>query len=223
MFPFPFSFIGSVVPDVPVERIANAKAMDINGVDQYIMSSGSNSSTNITISFWIKISETPTLSFGGLIAGQSGTTADYTGGFAISNSGGMFLQGVAGFGSYRILWSDVVDGAWHHVALTRTNTNLYGYVDGASAGSQLSSPSAAVSSFDNIWIGCRSYNGTPTTYLSKPFSIDEVAIFNTALSGSKIQQIYDATAVVGGVPQTANLFTGGLDSSLVYWNRMGDS
>jgi len=53
--------------------------------------------------------------------------------------------------------------------------------------------------------------------------IDEVAIFNTALSAEKITQIYDATAVVGGVPQTANLFTGGLDSSLVYWNRMGDS
>jgi hypothetical protein len=61
-----------------------------------------------------------------------------------------------------------------------------------------------------------SFNGTDQY-------IDEVAIFNTALSASKIQQIYDATAVVGGVPQTANLFTGGLDSSLVYWNRMGDS
>ena len=53
--------------------------------------------------------------------------------------------------------------------------------------------------------------------------IDEVAVFNTALSASKIQQIYNATAVVGGVPQTANLFKGGLDTSLVYWNRMGDS
>ena len=53
--------------------------------------------------------------------------------------------------------------------------------------------------------------------------LDEVAIFNKALLGPKIKQIYDATAVVGGVPQTANLFTGGLDTSLVYWNRMGDS
>lgn len=222
MFPFPFSFLAAAA-DIPVEQIANAEAMDINGIDQYIMSSGSNSSTNITISFWIKISETPTLSFGGLIAGQSGTTADYTGGFSISNNAGMFLGRNGGFGEYRIPWSAVVNGAWHHVAFTRTNNNLYGYVDGASAGSQISSPSATVSNFDNIWIGCRSYNGTPTTYLSKPFSIDEVAIFNTELSPEKITQIYSATAVVGGVPQTANLFTGGLDTSLVYWNRMGDS
>ena len=44
-----------------------------------------------------------------------------------------------------------------------------------------------------------------------------------ALSADKIRQIYNATAVVNGVTQTANLFTGGLDTSLVYWNRMGDS
>ena len=53
--------------------------------------------------------------------------------------------------------------------------------------------------------------------------IDEVAIFNKALSGPKIKQIYDATAVVSAEVKTANLFTGGLDTSLVYWNRMGDS
>ena len=53
--------------------------------------------------------------------------------------------------------------------------------------------------------------------------LDEVAIFNRALSGPKIKQIYDATAVVSGEVKTANLFTGGLDTSLVYWNRMGDS
>ena len=199
----------------------NNAAMNINGVDQYIMSSGSNSSTDITISFWIKISETPTLSFGGLIAGQSGTTADYTGGFSISNNAGMFLGRNGGFGEYRIPWSAVVDGAWHHVVFTRTNTNLYGYVDGASAGSQISSPSATVSNFDNIWIGCRSYNGTPTTYLSKPFSIDEVAIFNKDLSLSEVGLIYDATNDNPG--KTGDLFTGGLGSSLVYWNRMGDS
>ena len=36
MFPFPFSFLGSVVPDVPVDRIANAEAMSFNGTDAYI-------------------------------------------------------------------------------------------------------------------------------------------------------------------------------------------
>ena len=35
MFPFPFSFLGSaIVPDIPVDRIANAEAMSFNGIDK---------------------------------------------------------------------------------------------------------------------------------------------------------------------------------------------
>ena len=75
---------------------------------------------------------------------------------------------------------------------------------------------------EDLFIGARNLNGV-TDGMFMIGSMDEVAIFNTALSDEKITQIYDATAVVGGVPQTANLFTGGLSSSLVYWNRMGDS
>ena len=42
MFPFPFSFLGSVVPDIPVDRIANTEAMSFNGTDQYINVGDSN-------------------------------------------------------------------------------------------------------------------------------------------------------------------------------------
>ena len=52
--------------------------------------------------------------------------------------------------------------------------------------------------------------------------LDEIAIFNREIDGDKILEIYQATAVVSGVPQTANLFSGGLNSSIIYWNRMGD-
>ena len=52
-------------------------------------------------------------------------------------------------------------------------------------------------------------------------SIDELAIFNKALSLSEVELIYNATNDNPG--KTGDLFTGGLDSSLVYWNRMGDS
>ena len=55
-------------------------------------------------------------------------------------------------------------------------------------------------------------------------SIDEVAVFNTALSSCDIKGIYDATTTVSGQPKSANL----LDANTtipdpVYWNRMGDS
>ena len=98
-----------------------------------------------------------------------------------------------------------------------TNDRLKAYVDGNLITFSSVSSTTLLTSTNDLLLGFAPagayFNG----------QIDEVAIFNKALSANKIQQIYDATAVVDGVPQTANLFTGGLDTSLVYWNRMGDS
>ena len=50
--------------------------------------------------------------------------------------------------------------------------------------------------------------------------MDEVAIWNKALELEDVQTIYNATNNNPG--KCANLFTAGLDSGLVFWNRMGD-
>ena len=50
--------------------------------------------------------------------------------------------------------------------------------------------------------------------------MDEVAIWNKALELADVQTIYNSTNDNPG--KCANLFTGGLGSGLVYWNRMGD-
>ena len=55
-------------------------------------------------------------------------------------------------------------------------------------------------------------------------SIDEVAVWDSALSSCDIKGIYEATTTVNGQPKSANL----LDANTtipapVYWNRMGDS
>ena len=47
--------------------------------------------------------------------------------------------------------------------------------------------------------------------------IDEVGIWNTALTSTQVQSIYDAT----GTNLTNDLTTVSGDN-LVYWNRMGD-
>ena len=74
MFPFPFSFLGSVVPDVPVEQIANAEAMSFNGVDGYFTTNSIFSALDglqkMTLSVWVK----PTnLNFRHIITIASGT------------------------------------------------------------------------------------------------------------------------------------------------------
>jgi hypothetical protein len=229
MFPFPFSFTVGV-PDIPVDRIANAQAMSFNGTDQYI-SAGTSSDLNFertdtfSISAWINIE---TLQIGGIFAKDV---------FSPLQGYNLFLNNsirfyIAGTGYIQINGSQTLSTSqWYHIAVTYDgSSNVSGiklYVNGVEDTSTTSSGTTVTGSIQNVEpprIGVRDKNGSsPDPRYFFNGNIDEVAVFNTALSASKIQQIYNATAVVGGVPQTANLFTGGLDTSLVYWNRMGDS
>ena len=213
MFPFPFSFISGAVPDVPVEQIANAEAMSFNGTDAYIAINNNtilNSiSDSVSISQWIKFSGTSQqyiTSFGNDYGTNVAVGKFY---FVFRNTSNTQIQLASN--------STINDGNWHHVVGVKTTSNITIYIDGVLDKTDTTGDVGRTSTRSNaigaLYDGSINFNG----------SIDEVAIFNTALSASKIQQIYDATAVVDGVPQTANLFTGGLSSSLVYWNRMGDS
>ena len=228
MFPFPFSFIASAA-DIPVERIANAKAMSFNGTDAYVDAGtsignliGDNYTGSLSASLWFKRSSNTTE---GLIAFTTTSWGEFNViayqdkiRFAI-NLGGYYIDydSAAGY---------VYDTNWHHLAVVMTPnasvTDIKMYFDGQLLAITPGGSSPTPVNLDfaglNLFIGA--FDSTSYSFNGQ---IDEVAIFNKELSASKIQQIYDATAVVGGVPQTANLFTGGLSSSLVYWNRMGDS
>ena len=209
MFPFPFSFIGSAVPDIPVEQIANAEAMSFNGTDQYVAFPATPNTGDITISFWVKYS-----------TGYMTYVASGDGVFRYLRFAYQF--GKLSFNSGNInydLTTDIKDGNWHHVVVTynRSESTVRGYTDGSLSETHTNKTYGPNNNIQTIGAN----NTGSTGYFNG--EIDEFAVFNTTLSASKIQQIYDATAVVNGVPQTANLFTGGLSSSLVYWNRMGDS
>ena len=208
MFPFPFSFLSGAAPDVPVDRIANAKAMSFNGTDAYIKTSNSTAYSSYSISCWINAD---TFSNFTRLVSLDSTNHRFLG---LHGDGTLISGYKTGGWSELFTTSTITIGSWNHIVLVDDGTNTKIYVNKVE---NILSNSIAVDG-PNYYIG--SYEGTGNFFNG---SIDEVAIFNTALSAEKITQIYDATAVVGGVPQTANLFTGGLDSSLVYWNRMGDS
>jgi len=224
MFPFPFSFLGSaIVPDVPVERIANAEAMSFNGTDAY-MNAGSSTELqitgDITVSAWFKTSNSGSaLTIAGRGAHYSSSLSSWAL-FKRSNNGLAVQLRVGNAFVYALSPSTTYnDGNWHHICFTRKTSSgdLKLYIDGGLSVTTTGITGVMQNETKETWIG----GATDGYYFNG--EIDEVAIFNTALSANKIQQIYDATAVVDGVPQTANLFTGGLSSSLVYWNRMGDS
>ena len=232
MFPFPFSFLGSVVPDVPVDQIANAEAMSFNGTDAYIDAGDSDNFTfgngatdsPFSISAWVNMDDATKFR----IVNKYNVNNPKEWLFAVGGDDTLRLnlydnsnQHYIGRKSTSTLTS--YQGQWIHLACTYDGSSSVNgiklYLNGSRLG-ETDNTSGGYVAMENTtqpvligWQGNDYANG----------KIDEVAIFNKALSANKIQQIYDATAVVGGVPQTANLFTGGLDTSLVYWNRMGDS
>ena len=217
MFPFPFSFIVGV-PDIPVDQIANAQAMSFNGTDQYIeviYNSIFNQSV-YSFSFWLKNNINSGASNDGIITADSSTR-----GWSILQDNQTFKvnPNILAGGYLHTANFFNTTGAWIHCAITFDGTTLTVYKNGTSVNSTSSGTLNLNANNNNLTIGYNNFSSG--RYFNG--SIDEVAIFNTALSAEKITQIYNATAVVGGVPQTANLFTGGLSSSLVYWNRMGDS
>jgi len=107
------------------------------------------------------------------------------------------------------------DGNWHHLVVTYDQSSLKVYIDGNLEATP-SLPSSNYATSSGLTIGSWSDNNR---YFNG--SIDEVAVFNKALSLSEVGLIYDATNDNPG--KAGDLFTGGLGSSLVYWNRMGDS
>ncbi len=219
MFPFPFSFIAPEA-DIPVEQIANAEAMSFNGTDNFISASGNDILGDKTVSLWFysdNIATTPAVSSTLFEIQPVPNSDDYLriwqfGNRILASSGPVSANGNSS--------STLLSNTWYHLVVTKTTTNVTNiYIDGVND-TQTPNATLAFTAGDN---GDTIIGRSATAGKFFKGKIDEVAIFNTALSAEKITQIYDATAVVGGVPQTANLFTGGLSSSLVYWNRMGDS
>ena len=212
MFPFPFSFIGAGEAPTPpeLELIDNNFAMEFNGTDEYVSiynSSDMQITGALTISAWVKTTSSTYQSI--LIKGTSVSAADYY--FRIQDTGLIRLR--LGNVNYGIGTTSVKDGNWHHVCVVYIpSTSITYYVDGSQDSQTTSSiPAAITNSYSNIEIGgIQNFNG----------DIDEVAVWNKALELADIQTIYNATNDNPG--KCANLWSGGLGTGLVYWNRMGD-
>jgi len=226
------------VTDTPVEQIANAEAMSFDGTSQFINTNASLTGSDFTLSYWVNADGVYSAwSYHAPVTMRpSNNQPNQSIGIFYTKSSNLYplLQANdstdANYSSYTAEGLGSFSGlGWKHIVYTYDNTTrqVYLYVNGVQQnwtnfGGTSTTPYlillSTITGYSELWIGA---TYSPANYFGG--KIDEVALFNTKLSASKIQQIYDATAVVNGVPQTANLFTGGLSSSLVYWNRMGDS
>lgn len=197
-----------------IAAIDNNNTMTFNDADQYIqLSNEVNHGTTNTLSFWINSSNTGTRDIFG---------ANTNGGYllkALNASNTVSYRTSAGARTFDLSGlssNPMKDGDWHHIAFTRNSSNLIQlYVDGSPVGS-------AQSLTGNTLFEIIGANYGKTVFFDG--KLDEVAVWNTALSSCDVKGIYDATTTVSGQPKTANL----LDANTtvpapVYWNRMGDS
>ena len=117
----------------------------------------------------------------------------------------------------------VADGNWHHVIGVRESGNIKLYLDGSLVSTQTDS-TGNIDSTDPLIIGAGMNASTGVVGNFYDGKIDEVAIWNAALSSDAITEIYNATANNTGKVLDLNTDTGNYTSSanLQYWNRLGD-
>ena len=204
---------------VSVDLIANNYAMSFNGTDQYVSAdttlSGLGISTAFSVSTWFNSSDLGL--YDTIISAPTGAAAWDSGfGLQIVNSKLRFWinkWNSAGTPGSHVDSVTLSSNTWYHAVGTfDSNTGIKLYINAGTPSSNTQTILDGLSNPINIGVSISLY------YFKG--SIDEVAIWSRALESAEIQRIYNATANNPG--KTANLFTGGLNNSLVYWNRMGD-
>jgi hypothetical protein len=137
--------------------------------------------------------------------------------YAKSSLKNRFEYGIRGSGGQNTVPSpvtnatDVPPNVWYHVTLTSEGTTAKFYLNGSLLHTGTSGTTYSASG-NSVKIGkwyAVNYEFTG--------NIDEVAVWNKALTATQVQSIYDAT----DTNLTKDLST--IESSnLKYWNRMGD-
>jgi len=147
---------------------------------------GNNSSNNssvISVSLWFKT------------AGHSGTAALINNGGANSGETGYFL-GLTSNGYIRLNLSASVDGTinyadgnWHNVVMTLNNGSYNVYIDGNTTPVLTGSQSFTGTATRPTWIGQFSYTASNLEFFDG--SIDQVRIYDAALSSSQVTELYN--------------------------------
>ncbi len=209
----------------PLAQVDNVYSMEFDGTDDFIDLGTDvlfDSTGSFSFSAWVNLN-----SYSPAFPGICRIKTDQSKGFIIFLSQNSPYQGInigsiSGFMRAKTVGNIGGDfiGTWKHICVTfdgvdRTNTSSYKiYVDGSSVDLTTTGP---FSDSPNA-----NFLGNATTNSATYFNgnIDEVGIFNTALTDAEISSIYNATAVIEGVNKTADLSQ--LTTPPIKWYRMGD-
>jgi len=186
-------------------QVDNLYSFEFDGTGSYFTTSNAFTSlTSFSISAWFKSNDTVT-------AAQAITSSRIN---AIGTSQGLdiylgsntLVARVYSNGATEVTTAFTDTTSWHHVAMAYNGTTLEMYLDGVSKGTATGVyTNSAADWLIGKWNGGSNYfNGY----------IDEIALFNTVLSATNVENIYNATTT----GKTADLSS----LSPVAWYRMGD-
>jgi hypothetical protein len=190
-------------------------SLNFDGTDDYV-TMGSQSTLNFASSFstsaWIKTSTTGTrmyiLSKGNAAGSNFGYDLEVglnAIGTCTANNRALFILYNTSNGSYISACGNttITDGSWHHVmgVWDAPSTTIYIYIDGKLQGSTTSSAggtqvTASTAAFE---VGRR---GDATGYFNG--QIDDVRIYNYALSATQVKNVYNGGSAVNYGPSTGS-------------------
>lgn len=184
-------------PNWAVGAIGNA--LNVDGVGEYARTDDSSSQLQLagdyTLSLWMKAAATQDEDAGILIRCSPAGDAIHWGLQFNSDNPQMLVARHLGDGGDA--WStgitlDEIDGAWHHVAVTRGATTMTSYLDGV----QRTSGAWAYASGTgdgHVNLGANAAASTSTMYAG---SLDDVRVYDRALPEAEIVQIQAGGTVV---------------------------
>jgi len=208
---------------VTAAGITNNFSMEFDGTNDYIDLGNNFNFGNVTtdsafsISAWINMTSTSGFR---ILNRYDGSNLEYSFGTGGNNKLQFFIFDT--ISKYRaIVMTTVLNtGQWYHVAATYSGVGgqdaqngMIIYIDGVPA-TVTQTIVGAYQAMPNLSIDA--YIGKLNTSYANG-KMDEVAIWNTALTSTQVQSIYDGT----GTNLTKDLTTVS-GSNLIYWNRMGD-
>lgn len=172
------------------------RALDFDGVDDFVEVPDSNSlnfgSGSLTIDAWVRPDDISRIRT--IVDKRANTSPEPTGYTLFLFNGRLGLQLANGATFFNYISSDAVPvGCWTHVAgvVERGNTNeVRLYINGMLVFNSFAVVTGDVSNTQDLWVGRNHIVASPFEYFDG--KIDEVELFDTALTESQIKAIFNA-------------------------------
>ena len=204
--------INGAVHDTSTVAVGDT-AMSFDGTDDYISPLNDipiTGKTSYTISCWFNVNNLS--SRNGLVSGTAGTAEEVF--FFTENDGRLTTQHNDSSDLNQVSSSTLNTGQWYHGVMVFNGSQIILYLDGDTIAS--TSANSVTTSVDTWGMGASDWNDTIKYHCDG--NLDDVRIYNRALSQPEIQALYDLTKSSGSIVDDDPR-----ENFVSYWKLDGDA